>query len=77
MNRVDNMSRMHVRLAKSFTFEAAHFLPTFPDGHKCRRLHGHSFKVDVTGARKWHDTEPPAGSAATTTRTEAAVVWPF
>ncbi len=38
---------MHVRLAKSFTFEAAHFLPTFPEGHKCRRMHGHSFKVDV------------------------------
>ena len=38
---------MHVRLAKSFTFEAAHFLPTFPEGHKCRRMHGHSFKVEV------------------------------
>lgn len=38
---------MHVRLGKSFTFEAAHALPTFPDGHKCRRLHGHSFRVDV------------------------------
>jgi len=38
---------MRVRLAKSFSFEAAHWLPTFPDGHKCRRLHGHSFHVDV------------------------------
>ncbi len=38
---------MRVRLAKSFTFEAAHFLPTFPDGHKCRRMHGHSFRVEV------------------------------
>lgn len=38
---------MHVRLAKSFTFEAAHWLPCFPEGHKCRRLHGHSFKVDI------------------------------
>ena len=25
----------------------AHDLPTFPDGHKCRRLHGHSFRFDV------------------------------
>lgn len=38
---------MRVRLAKSFTFEAAHFLPTFPEGHKCRRMHGHSFRVEV------------------------------
>jgi len=37
-------------LTKSFTFEAAHRLPTFPEGHKCRRLHGHSFKVDVVVA---------------------------
>ncbi len=38
---------MRIRLAKSFGFEAAHFLPTFPDGHKCRRMHGHSFRIDV------------------------------
>lgn len=38
---------MRIRLVKSFHFEAAHWLPTFPEGHKCRRLHGHSFHVDV------------------------------
>lgn len=38
---------MKVRLTKTFGFEAAHDLPTFPDGHKCRRLHGHSFRFDV------------------------------
>lgn len=38
---------MQVTLTKSFTFEAAHRLPTFPEGHKCRRLHGHSFRVEV------------------------------
>jgi 6-pyruvoyltetrahydropterin/6-carboxytetrahydropterin synthase len=38
---------MRVRLSKTFSFEAAHDLPTFPDGHKCRRLHGHSFYFDV------------------------------
>lgn len=38
---------MRVRLTKTFHFEAAHDLPTFPPGHKCRRLHGHSFRFDV------------------------------
>lgn len=38
---------MRMRLVKSFTFEAAHLLPGFPAGHKCRRLHGHSFRVEV------------------------------
>lgn len=38
---------MIIELKKSFSFEAAHWLPTFPEGHKCRRMHGHSFHVDV------------------------------
>jgi 6-pyruvoyltetrahydropterin/6-carboxytetrahydropterin synthase len=32
---------------KEFGFEAAHRLPHVPDGHKCARLHGHSFRVEV------------------------------
>ena len=40
---------MHqVRLVHEFRFEAAHRLPKVPAGHKCARLHGHSFKVEVT-----------------------------
>jgi 6-pyruvoyltetrahydropterin/6-carboxytetrahydropterin synthase len=38
---------MRVRLSKTFQFEAAHDLPTFPPDHKCRRLHGHSFAFEV------------------------------
>ena len=38
---------MYLSLAKTIRFEAAHWLPTFPEGHKCRRMHGHSFRVDV------------------------------
>lgn len=34
-----------MEIFKEFTFEAAHHLPNVPDGHKCRRLHGHSFRV--------------------------------
>jgi 6-pyruvoyltetrahydropterin/6-carboxytetrahydropterin synthase len=35
-------------LFKDFSFEAAHLLPHVPEGHKCARLHGHSFQVRVT-----------------------------
>jgi 6-pyruvoyltetrahydropterin/6-carboxytetrahydropterin synthase len=38
---------MNVRLVHQFRFEAAHRLPHVPPGHKCARLHGHSFKVEV------------------------------
>ena len=37
----------HVRLVHEFRFEAAHRLPRVPAGHKCARLHGHSFKVEL------------------------------
>ncbi len=36
-----------VCVAKAFTFEAAHRLPHVPEGHKCSRLHGHSFRVEI------------------------------
>jgi 6-pyruvoyltetrahydropterin/6-carboxytetrahydropterin synthase len=32
---------------REFGFEAAHRLPYVPEGHKCARLHGHSFRVEV------------------------------
>lgn len=32
---------------KVFTLEAAHRLPHVPPGHKCARLHGHSFRVEI------------------------------
>ena len=32
---------------REFTFEAAHRLPNVPPGHKCARLHGHSYRVLV------------------------------
>lgn len=36
-----------MEIFKSFTFEAAHRLPNVPTGHKCARLHGHSYQVTV------------------------------
>jgi 6-pyruvoyltetrahydropterin/6-carboxytetrahydropterin synthase len=34
-----------MEIYKEFHFEAAHRLPNVPEGHKCARLHGHSFQV--------------------------------
>jgi 6-pyruvoyltetrahydropterin/6-carboxytetrahydropterin synthase len=36
-----------MEIFKEFTFEAAHRLPNLPPGHKCSRLHGHSFRVRI------------------------------
>lgn len=36
-----------MEICKTFDFEAAHLLPNVPPGHKCARLHGHSFRVSV------------------------------
>ena len=32
---------------REFGFESAHLLPNLPEGHKCRRLHGHSYRVQI------------------------------
>jgi 6-pyruvoyltetrahydropterin/6-carboxytetrahydropterin synthase len=47
---------MKVELSKEFSFEAAHRLPHVPEGHKCARLHGHSFRCEV-GVRGPVDSE--------------------
>jgi 6-pyruvoyltetrahydropterin/6-carboxytetrahydropterin synthase len=36
-----------MEIFKEFTVEAAHRLPTVPEDHKCSRLHGHSFKLEI------------------------------
>jgi 6-pyruvoyltetrahydropterin/6-carboxytetrahydropterin synthase len=43
---------------REFTFEAAHRLPHVPEGHKCGRLHGHSYRVEVHVSG---DVEPASG----------------
>ena len=37
----------HTEIFREFTFEAAHRLPYVPEGHKCARLHGHSYRIEV------------------------------
>ena len=43
---------MSMEVFKEFKFEAAHCLAHLPDGHKCRALHGHSYRVRVFVAGK-------------------------
>lgn len=41
------MTVSEVEIVKEFRLEAAHRLPNLPPAHKCFRLHGHSFRVEV------------------------------
>ena len=36
-----------VRIAREYTFDAAHWLPKVPDGHKCKNLHGHTYRIEL------------------------------
>lgn len=47
-----------MEIFKLFTIEAAHRLPNLPVEHKCFRLHGHSFRIEVHVAG---DIDPKLG----------------
>jgi len=36
-----------MEIFKQFTFDSAHFLPNVPIGHKCREIHGHTYRLVV------------------------------
>ncbi len=36
-----------MEIFKSFTFDSAHFLPNVPLGHKCKEMHGHTYRLVV------------------------------
>lgn len=36
-----------MEIYKEFSFDSAHFLPNVPEGHKCKNLHGHTYKLRV------------------------------
>lgn len=41
------MPKKIVEIFKEFIVESAHRLPNVPEGHKCGRLHGHSFRIEI------------------------------
>lgn len=58
VRRNEEVDAMRMELRRTFQFEAAHLLPRLPEGHKCRRLHGHSFTCEVAVAG---DCDPELG----------------
>ncbi len=36
-----------MQIYKDFSFDAAHSLPHVPDTHKCKRIHGHTYRVRI------------------------------
>ena len=38
---------MTTTIGRSYRFESAHFLPKVPDGHRCKNLHGHNYRVEI------------------------------
>jgi len=45
-----------MEIYKRFHIEAAHSLPNVPQGHKCARLHGHSYQVDIHVSGPLHES---------------------
>src|SRR5688572_31424990 len=48
VSSLPHAASMKCRLTKDFCFEAAQTLPSLPGDHKCKRMHGHSFKVEIS-----------------------------
>ena len=42
-----------MRIFKEFTFDSAHFLPNVPEDHKCRNMHGHTYRLKI-----WIEDKP-------------------
>ncbi len=40
-------AQVQTRICRTYRFESAHHLPLLPEGHKCKNLHGHNYRVDI------------------------------
>ena len=45
-------SKLTTRIGRVYHFESAHHLPLLPEGHRCRNLHGHNYRVEVVVSGK-------------------------
>ena len=47
--------KLLTRIGRTYRFESAHRLPKVPDGHKCKNLHGHNYRVEIVVSGKLDD----------------------
>jgi 6-pyruvoyltetrahydropterin/6-carboxytetrahydropterin synthase len=41
------VAKLQTRIGRTYRFESAHYLPLLPEGHKCKNMHGHNYRVDI------------------------------
>jgi 6-pyruvoyltetrahydropterin/6-carboxytetrahydropterin synthase len=37
-----------MKVTRGYRFESAHRLPHVPEGHRCRNIHGHTYRVEIS-----------------------------
>jgi 6-pyruvoyltetrahydropterin/6-carboxytetrahydropterin synthase len=42
-----SVEKLQTRIGRTYRFESAHHLPLLPDGHKCKNMHGHNYRMEV------------------------------
>jgi len=47
---MSDATALSTTIGRSYRFESAHFLPKVPEGHRCRNLHGHNYRVEIVFA---------------------------
>jgi 6-pyruvoyltetrahydropterin/6-carboxytetrahydropterin synthase len=47
--------KLLTRIGRTYRFESAHWLPNVPDGHKCKNLHGHNYRVEIVVSGRLDD----------------------
>jgi 6-pyruvoyltetrahydropterin/6-carboxytetrahydropterin synthase len=40
-------TKLQTRVGRTYHFESAHHLPLVPEGHKCKNMHGHNYRIEI------------------------------